>query len=191
MWGRNQILEYIKENLKESRYIHTLGVAQSAIELAKINNVNQDRVEVAALIHDCAKNMPVDEMYRILEENNYEIDEVMKASPQLLHGKVGAIIGNTIMGIEDEEILSAVEFHTTGKKDMTTIEKIIYIADYIEPNRNYPGIEFLRKTTFEDLNEGVLQGLSNTITYVVKNGLLIHPLSVEARNYLIQEKSNS
>lgn len=190
MWSKIEILQYIKENLKESRYIHTLGVAQCAIQLAKINDVNQDRAEVAALIHDCAKNMSTEQMYKLLEESNYEVDDVMKCSPQLLHGKVGAIIANTLMEIEDEEILSSVEFHTTGRKNMTTLEKIIYIADYIEPNRNYPGIEVLRKTTFDNLNEGVLQGLSNTITYVVKNGLMIHPLSVEARNYLIKEKNN-
>ncbi|WP_315108551.1 bis(5'-nucleosyl)-tetraphosphatase (symmetrical) YqeK [Clostridium intestinale] len=185
MWSNEEILEYLKENLKESRYEHTLGVVKTAKALAKINGVEEEKAELAALIHDSAKNMHINSMKKMLEENFEQIDDIEEKTPQLLHGKVAAIIGKNIMGIEDEEVLSAAAYHTTGKGNMTLLEKIIYIADYIEPNRVYPGVEELRKLTFEDLDKGVIVGLNNTINYILKQGGLIHPNTVEARNYLI------
>lgn len=185
MWSNEEILEYLKENLKESRYEHTLGVVKTAKALAKINGVEEEKAELAALIHDSAKNMNINSMKKMLEENFEQIDDIEEKTPQLLHGKVAAIIGKNIMGIEDEEVLSAAAYHTTGKGNMTLLEKIIYIADYIEPNRVYPGVEELRKLTFEDLDKGVIVGLNNTINYILKQGGLIHPNTIEARNYLI------
>ncbi|WP_326511544.1 bis(5'-nucleosyl)-tetraphosphatase (symmetrical) YqeK [Clostridium intestinale] len=185
MWSNEEILQYLRENLKESRYEHTLGVVKTAKALAKINGVEEEKAELAALIHDSAKNMHINSMKKMLEENFEQIDDIEEKTPQLLHGKVAAIIGRNIMGIEDEEVLSAAAYHTTGKKNMTLLEKIIYIADYIEPNRVYPGVEELRKLTFEDLDKGVIVGLNNTINYILKQGGLIHPNTIEARNYLI------
>lgn len=185
MWSNEEILKYLRENLKDSRYKHTLGVVETAKALAKINNVEESKAELASLIHDSAKNMHIDSMKKILEENSQEIDDIEEKAPQLLHGKVGALIGKNIMGIEDEEVLSAAAYHTTGKKDMTLLEKIIYIADYIEPNRVYPGVEELRQLAFEDLDKGVIGGIDNTIKYILKQGGLIHPNTIEARNYLI------
>lgn len=185
MWSNEEILQYLRENLKESRYEHTLGVVKTAKALAKINGVEEEKAELAALIHDSAKNMHINSMKKMLVENFEQIDDIEEKTPQLLHGKVAAIIGKTIMGIEDEEVLSAAAYHTTGKGNMTLLEKIIYIADYIEPNRVYPGVEELRKLTFEDLDKGVIVGLNNTINYILKQGGLIHPNTIEARNYLI------
>lgn len=185
MWSNEEILQYLRENLKESRYEHTLGVVKTAKALAKINGVEEEKAELAALIHDSAKNMHINSMKKMLEENFEQIDDIEEKTPQLLHGKVAAIIGKNIMGIEDEEVLSAAAYHTTGKGNMTLLEKIIYIADYIEPNRVYPGVEELRKLTFEDLDKGVIVGLNNTINYILKQGGLIHPNTIEARNYLI------
>lgn len=185
MWSNEEILQYLRENLKESRYEHTLGVVKTAKALAKINGVEEEKAELAALIHDSAKNMHINSMKKMLVENFEQIDDIEEKTPQLLHGKVAAIIGKNIMGIEDEEVLSAAAYHTTGKRNMTLLEKIIYIADYIEPNRVYPGVEELRKLTFEDLDKGVIVGLNNTINYILKQGGLIHPNTIEARNYLI------
>ncbi|MBL4934035.1 bis(5'-nucleosyl)-tetraphosphatase (symmetrical) YqeK [Clostridium paridis] len=185
MWSKEQILQHLKENLKESRYNHTLGVVDMAKRLADINGVDQERAELAALIHDCAKNLHIDELFKILQDNSIEVDEIERISPQLLHGKVGAVLGEKLMNISDKEILSAVKYHTTGKANMSTLEKIIYIADYIEPNRNFDGVDKLREITIENLDRGVLGGIDNTLVYIIKNGGLIHPNTVEARNYLI------
>lgn len=190
MWSKDEIINYLKGNLKESRYIHTMGVVECAVKLAELNNIDPKRSETAALIHDAAKYMDIEKQKEMIKEHGYDIDEVMEESPQLLHGVTASILGKDMMGIEDDDLLSAVRYHTTGKRNMTTLEKIIYIADYIEPNRDFPGVDEIRKITFENLDEGVLKGLSNSIIYVVKNGNMIHPLSLEARNYLIKQFNN-
>ncbi|SHE65727.1 bis(5'-nucleosyl)-tetraphosphatase (symmetrical) YqeK [Clostridium fallax] len=191
MWTLEEIDNYLKENLKENRYKHTLGVIETAKKLAIINNEDEKKAEIAALIHDCAKNFTIEKSLQILKEENIEVDEICKESPQLLHGIVGAIVGEKIFGIKDKGILNAVKYHTTGNINMTTLEKIIYIADYIEPSRDFEGIERLRELTFSDLNKGVLKGLENTIKFVIDCEQLIHPLTIEARNYmLLQEKNN-
>ena len=125
---------------------------------------------------------------KILEEHGYELDEITLKSPQVLHGFVGAIVAKEKFGIEDEMVLDAVKYHTLAKRDMSTLEKIIYIADYIEPGRDFPGVEELREITREDLDKGVLKGLENTILFVIKQGNLIHPLTIEARNFLIMQE---
>ncbi|MEQ8197112.1 MAG: bis(5'-nucleosyl)-tetraphosphatase (symmetrical) YqeK [Clostridiaceae bacterium] len=185
MWSKEQILQYLKANLKEARFKHTLGVAITAVQLAEANNEDKERTEIAALLHDAAKNLSEEELCRILEENSLYIDEIERRVPELLHGKVAAVLGKKIMGIHDEEILSAVACHTTGKRNMTTLEKIIYIADTIEPGRYFRGIDELRELTFKSLDEGVLKGIDNTVKYIIRNGGLIHPQTIDARNYLI------
>lgn len=188
MWSNDEIINYLKENLKEGRFNHTLGVAETAKTLAKLNNVDEKRAELGALLHDCAKNMMVSELIRILEENSQEIDEIEKRVPELLHAKVGAIVARETMGIEDEEVLSSVVYHTTGKKNMTTLEKIIFIADYIEPNRVFPGVEETRILTFKDLDKGVLAAIDNSLKFIITNGGLVHPYTIEARNFLLMEQ---
>ncbi|ELC8442017.1 bis(5'-nucleosyl)-tetraphosphatase (symmetrical) YqeK [Clostridium perfringens] len=189
MWSLEEINNYIKETLKGSRYSHTLGVVETAKELAKINGESVQNAELAALIHDVAKYVPVEEQIKILEDKGYELDEITINSPQVLHGFVGAIIAKEKFGIEDEEILDAVKYHTLAKKNMSNLEKIIYIADYIEPGRDFPGVQELREITRENLDEGVLKGLENTILFVIKQGNLIHPLTIEARNFLVMQKN--
>lgn len=188
MWSLEEINNYVKETIKGSRYSHTLGVVETAKELAKINGEDIQKAELAALIHDVAKYIPVEEQVKILEEHGYELDEITLKSPQVLHGFVGAIVAKEKFGIEDEMVLDAVKYHTLAKRDMSTLEKIIYIADYIEPGRDFPGVEELREITREDLDKGVLKGLENTILFVVKQGNLIHPLTIEARNFLIMQE---
>ena len=187
MWDISEIEKYIKDNIKESRYKHTLGVIETAKKLANINGVDENKAHLAALMHDSAKNMPSEKMIEILNEENIKLDLVSKESPQILHGKVGAIIAKKVFEIEDEDILNAIEYHTTGRSNMSTLEKIVYIADYIEPNRNYPGVDELREITFEDLDKGVLKGLDNTLIFVIKEENLIHPLTIEARNFMLLE----
>lgn len=190
MWSYAQIDDYLRKNLKESRYVHTLGVVQSACSLAKINRVDEEKTKIAALIHDAAKNMKIDEQYRILRDSNVHMDIISENSPQILHGWVAAILAKDLMGVADKEIISAIKYHTTARRSMSKLEKIIYIADYIEPNRDYPGVEELRKATFSNLDKGLLMGIDNTITFVIKQGQLVHPLTIDARNYLILEMRN-
>lgn len=190
MWTEDKIHDYLKKNINEARYIHTLGVAETAIKLAKMNNVDEEKAKIAALIHDMAKCMPKDKQFEILKNNGVKMDKYLLNSPQILHGAVGAILAKEIMGIEDIDILNAVKYHTTGKENMTTLEKIIYIADYVEPNRKYEGVDKIREVVFKDLDNGVFMGIENTMLHLLKERQLIHIDTINARNYLLLEIKN-
>ncbi|MGL5634020.1 MAG: bis(5'-nucleosyl)-tetraphosphatase (symmetrical) YqeK [Sarcina sp.] len=181
---------YLKENLSDKRYKHVLGVAETSVKLARLYGADEEKAKIAALAHDIAKELSIEKQKEILQTHNFEISYIDEASPQVLHSFVGSVLFAELFDFDDEEVLSAIDFHTTGRGDMSLLEKIIYIADYIEPTRNYPGVEELRKITFEDLDKGVLQGLNNTIKLVVDKNLVIHPLTIEARNYLLIELNN-
>ncbi len=190
MWTEDKIHDYLKKNINEARYIHTLGVVETAIKLSKMNNVDEEKAKIAALIHDMAKCMPKDKQFEILKNNGVKMDKYLLNSPQILHGAVGAILAKEIMGIEDIDILNAVKYHTTGKENMTTLEKIIYIADYVEPNRKYEGVDKIREVVFKDLDNGVFMGIENTMLHLLKERQLIHIDTINARNYLLLEIKN-
>ena len=188
MWDEKQMEEYLNSNLKESRYKHSLSVRGTAVELAQKYGEDEFKARLAGLVHDCAKNMNHEEIMAIVEENGYNIDMVSRNNPELLHGLAGAIIAKNVMGIEDEDILNSIAYHTTGRKSMSLLEKIIYIADYVEPLRNFPGVDKLRETVYRDLDEGLLLAFNNTIAYVMSLGQLLHSDTIDARNYIIIEK---
>jgi len=177
--------EILKKRLDKNRYMHSLGVSETAKELAVRNNMNPTDAYLAGILHDYAKNLSGEELLKIAQENNLIIDEVELKTPQLLHGPVGAYLIKKELGITNQKILNAIRYHTTACPDMDILTKIIYIADLIEPNRDFPEVDYLRKVTYEDLNSGILQGLNNTLQYVLENNQLIHGLSVQARNWLI------
>lgn len=185
MWNEEQIIEYLKEKLKKNRYEHSLGVRDTAIKLAEIYNADVKKARAAGLVHDCAKYMSDEEILSIAEQNDIYIDEVSRVNPQLLHGSIAAVIAKNIMGIYDEEILNAVKYHTTGKKNMSSLEKIVYISDYIEPLRDFPGVEDLRKKAFTDLDGAMLDAFNNTIKVVIIRNQLLHVNTIQGRNYLI------
>ena len=114
-----------------------------------------------------------------------QLDEIYLHNPSILHGLVGSIIAREVMGIKDEDILSAIRYHTTGRKNMSILEKIIYIADYIEPLRKFNGVEELRSLSKMNLDEAVIQSLENTIKYVISQNGLLHTDTIDARNYLL------
>lgn len=185
MWNEEQIIEYLKEKLKKSRYEHSLSVRNTAIKMAKIYNADVEKAGTAGLVHDCAKYMSNGQILSIAEQNGMEVDEVARANPQLLHGSIAAVIAKNIMGICDEDILSAVKYHTTGKKNMNILEKIVYISDYIEPLRDFPGVEELREKALTDLNGALLDAFNNTIKVVISRNQLLHLNTIQGRNYLI------
>ena len=179
-----EIKAYLKENLKESRYIHTLGVAKSAVELAKLNNISLEKAEIAGLAHDVAKNLTLEKMEQIIKENGINLSPVEKNNSQLWHSIIAPIVAKDKLNIEDEEILDAIRWHTTGKEDMSVLVKIIYIADMIEPGRSFEGLEEIRKATFENLDKGVYTGLTHSIKFLIDKDLLIDENTIRARNYL-------
>ena len=176
---------YVKGALTEKRYIHTLGVISVGKKLAAINGVSEEKVEMAALCHDIAKYVSKEDSMKLIEDNNIILSENEKNTPDLWHSIVGPIIAKKEIGIDDEDILSAIRWHTTGKENMTTLEKIIYIADMIEPSRVFDGVEDIRKAVIEDLDKGVIKGMEHTIKYLISKGVPIDINTVKARNYIV------
>lgn len=188
MWNEIEMKEYIKKNLKKERYEHSLGVMDTAVELAKRYSADEEKAKIAGLIHDCAKSMKNDETINLVKKHNYHMDDTYMQFPQLMHGLAGAIVAKAIMGVRDEDILNAITFHTTGREAMSTLDKIIYIADYIEPSRNFNGVEELRRAAFENLNKGLLLCFNSSIKFIIEKGEILHTDTIKARNYIISEE---
>ncbi|KOC55207.1 phosphohydrolase [Clostridium botulinum] len=189
MWAEEKIIGYLKQNLKPKRFEHSIGVRDTAIKLAEIYGESLEKARIAGLVHDCAKNMSDEQILDICSKNEYNIDEVSQNMPSILHGEVGAYIAENIMGIEDKEILDAITYHTTGKENMTLLEKIIYISDYIEPLRDFPGVEDLRGLVYnKELDRALILSFNNTIKYIIDRNQLLHKKTIEARNYMLYNK---
>ncbi|HEY8890368.1 MAG TPA: bis(5'-nucleosyl)-tetraphosphatase (symmetrical) YqeK [Clostridium sp.] len=189
MWNDKEMLNYLQINLKESRLKHSLSVSDTAVTLATIYGQNIEKARIAGLVHDCAKNMTDAQLVKVAIEYKIDIDEIYKQNPSILHGLVGSIIARTVMGILDQDILNAICYHTTGRKNMSILEKIIYIADYIEPLRKFNGVEELRNLSKIDLDAAIIQSLENTIKYVISQKGLLHIDTIDARNYLLSKQS--
>lgn len=169
--------------LKHKRIPHVLGTEQEAIRLAERYGADVEKARVAALLHDCTKKLDMPAQLALCEKYGIELDELERKALKLLHSKTGAAIARDVFGVDDE-IYSAIWYHTTGHADMTKLEKIIYLADYIEPSRDFPGVDTLRKVCYEDLDKGLLLGLEMTIEEMTAMGNPVHRATVEARDWL-------
>lgn len=179
----------LQRRLKRSRFAHSIGVANTAVKLAERFGVDANKAYVAGLLHDCAREFENDELPAQAEIRGIKIGEVERAMPLLLHAYIGAKMIREIYGVDDAEIYQAIWRHTVGAPDMTTLDKIIYFADMIEPNRNYPGVEKLRALSeTAPLDEILLTALSESIIFVVQKNSLVHPETVAARNFLLLNK---
>ena len=174
----------LKKYMDEMRYIHTLGVMYTAAALAMCHGADLEKTQAAGLLHDCAKCIPNQKKLKLCRQYDIPVSETEEKSPHLLHSKLGAFIAREKYHIEDEEILQAIEFHTTGKADMTLIEKIIFVADYIEPNRTKaPNLEKIREAAFADLDFAVYIILRDTLLYLEQEKACLDNQTVVAYNY--------
>ena len=182
----NKIKKALKKELDKDRYEHTLGVMYTSACLAMANDYDMEKAQLAGLLHDCAKCIPNEKKLKICAKNNIPITQVEKDNPFLLHAKVGAFLARVLYEVEDEEILHAISVHTTGAPAMNTLDKIVFIADYIEPKRDKAAnLKEIRKTAFEDLDEALKMILSDTIHYLngSKNDKNIDPMTIETYHY--------
>ena len=188
----NTIIEKLKVELDETRFIHSVNVMETAITLAKKYGIDIDKARYAGILHDCGKNYKREKAKTFIQEIKYNADEIEWRQTQLLHGIIGEYLAKTLYEVNDDDILGAIRWHTTGRAGMTTLEKIIYVADYIEPLRNFEGIENMRRAAYEDLDYCVLLCADSTIKYILRKGVLLHPKTVETRNHsvmLLQNKN--
>lgn len=177
----------LREVMHEKRYEHTLGVVEAAVYLAGKYGANAEDARIAALLHDYAKDFSEEELKNYIRHHKLEADNILMDAYQLLHGKVAAAIAEKDFKIESKDILNAIENHTTGREHMSLLEKIIYLADFIEVGRNYPGADDLRLRAEEDLDKAMLFAFNNTIKYVLEIGKLLHPNTVLARNEVLSK----
>lgn len=184
-----KIKKCLRERQPEGRYQHTLGVVKAACDLAKHNGVSEEKAKIAALLHDYAKDLTEQELKNYIKTHNLKVDQSLIETYQLLHGVVGAHMARMEFQIQDEDVLLAITYHTTGRASMKPLEKIIYLSDFIEENRNFPGVDELRELAYRDLDHGLLQGFNNTIQFLLKTNKVLHCNTVEARNQILRELS--
>lgn len=174
--------------LKPKRMPHVLGTEHEAAVLARRYGADVTSARIAALLHDCTKKLSMEEQLALCEQYGIALDELERKNLKLLHAKTGAAIARDLFGVSDE-IYWAIYWHTTGKADMTKLEKVIYLADYIEPSRDFPGVEKLRRAVHADLEHGLLMALEDSIEEMRQRGNPVHPNTVEARDYLLRGKN--
>ncbi|HWK24381.1 MAG TPA: bis(5'-nucleosyl)-tetraphosphatase (symmetrical) YqeK [Ureibacillus sp.] len=185
---RDKYLSAIKPRMPEKRYIHTIGVMETAISLAKKFGEDELAAETAAILHDIAKYADEEWMRKVVIENGLD-ERLIHWGSEILHGPVGAWIAETEFNINNEDILNAIRFHTTGRAGMSRLEKIIYIADMIEPNRKYDGVETLRNVAYEDLDLAMKACICHSISFLVQTEQQIYPVSIECFNDVISRNA--
>lgn len=185
MFSFEEIQYTVSQWLRPKRFRHTLGVVDSATILAKQYGADVEKARLAALLHDCAKEMPLEDMQALVKSKGYNVDKDMLSNGAILHGLAGMIRAEVEFSIRDRDVLEAIRVHTTGKIGMSTLDKIIFLADYIEPSRDFPGVEELRDMAKTNLNNAVLLGYDTTIRYLLDQHVTIYPLTILGRNDLL------
>lgn len=185
--NKEEALLIVKKHLTAHRFEHTKGVLSTALELGKKRNLSKKKIELASIFHDYAKFRPKAEMRALIKEKELGNDFLQYGS-ELLHAPCGAYWVEHEVGIKDEEVLQAIRYHTTGRPKMTDLEKIIFIADYIEPNRQFPGVEAVRKVAQENLDEACIMALKNTIQFLLTKNQAIYPDTLATYNDFILNK---
>lgn len=191
MYDREDVIKRLSTLIDEKRLSHSIGVSRCAAKLAEQYGADAEKAELAGLVHDCAKCLPYEESIRLCRKYGFEPDSITKANKALLHAPLGALLAEESFQIKDREILNAVACHTTGKQGMTLLEKVICLADYIEDSRQYSGVEDIRAFAWVDINRALLTALELSIRNVMDRGKLLHPITVEARNWLLKEIEDS
>lgn len=186
---RETALSLVKPHLTDHRYQHTLGVMETAIQLAKLYGADPKKAELAAIFHDYAKFRPKEEMKQIILEQRMD-PKLLSFNSELWHAPVGAYLVEKEAGIKDGEILDAIRYHTSGRPSMTLLEKVIYLADYIEPGRQFPGVEDVREMAKENLTDALIASMKNTIVFLLKKNQPVFPDTIETYNHLIINKEN-
>lgn len=184
-----EIKEKLGKKLPDERFEHSVNVMESAVKLAAHYGENPDKAAIAGLLHDCARYLEPEEMLSQCKKLGIEADYVCKENPKLLHDVLGVYFAKTEYDVSDPEILDAIMSHTTGAENMTRLQKIIFLADFIEPGREFKGADELRVLAFEDLDMAVLKALDLTIKFVIKKEQLLHLDTVNARNWLLSKIS--
>lgn len=185
-----EIKEKLESTLTHKRFVHSLGTSDVAGRLAELYGADKRKAEIAGVLHDCAKELTLSEMQKTVEQEGRQVDDAVLKRRALLHGPAGSVLAKTLYGVYDKEIAQAIYFHTTGRPDMTMLEKIVFLSDYIEPSRDFSGVDQLREKAEKNLDEAVMAAYNSTIRYLLDSDEYIYELTFLARNDLILKKEN-
>lgn len=187
-YNMDYMKEIVKENLDAIRYEHTMGVMYTAAAMTMRYDVDLQKALVAGLLHDCAKCISTNEKISLCEEHGIIISESERKNPSLLHAKLGAFFAEEKYGVKENDILEAITYHTTGRPKMTLLDKIVFIADYIEPNRaQAPHLDQIRKLAFEDIDACLYMILEDTLAYLQTKSEVIDPMTEQTYLYYKKE----
>ena len=181
---RIALIKELESELAYGRFVHTLDVAATAANLAMCYGADLDKAETAGLLHDCAKCMSLGKMLKVCDKAGTDLSEFERNSVSLLHSKAGAVLAESRYGVRDEDTLNAIRFHTTGRPGMSLLEKIVFVADYIEPGRDSaPNLPQVRKLAYENIDDCVLQILKDTLRYLATTGSAVDPMTQKTYEY--------
>ncbi len=186
-----EIEKYLKSKLTPARYTHVLSVRELALDLAKKYGADLRKVNLAVLLHDCAKWMRTSEQYEAAANHEIQLDEIECHNPSLVHAPVGAMLAVSHFNVDNPEILNAIRIHTTGSGQMTLIDKILYVADFAEPKRNHAEAHSVRELAYQDLDKAVFEVSRYKIEHLLAKGVLIHPHTIDAYNSALQKIGES
>lgn len=187
MYDIDKFKAKLKNEVKESRYEHSLSVMEFSVNLAKHYGIDEEKAKVAGLLHDCAKYKDKDKILQKAKEFDIIVDSDLKNTIKVLHALLGYYVARDEYGVHDEEILLAIKNHALGRENMSDLEKIVFYADFVEPLRTYEEAQKLREYKYEGLTKASYEALNYNLGYLLKEGLYIHPQSLKTRNSLLLE----
>lgn len=185
---RNALLQAVEKELPRSRFEHTLRVAETAVRLADRFGADKEKADLAGILHDYCKYWPDERMRDWILRHHLPAD-LLHYNKELWHAPVGAEAVRECLGVTDSEVLDAIRYHTTGRPNMTRLEQVVFLADYIEPGRRFPGVDKVRTAAESDLDRAVLMALDNTIRFLIDRGQKVYPLTLLARNDMLERVS--
>ncbi len=186
MFELEKVLEFLRENLDDFRYGHSIRVMETAVELARIHGVDEEKAQMAGILHDSGKWKSREKTLQKVQDWGIILSEEERAEYNLVHGALSTYIAKNIFGIEDADVLNAIKNHITGRSAMSDLEKIVYIADMIEPARNYEFIDDFRAMAKVDLDRAMYEILNENLAHLIRNDRYIAGSSLEARNYYLK-----
>jgi predicted HD superfamily hydrolase involved in NAD metabolism len=190
-WNSHKITDlrlWLQDRVPPERFLHTEGVARMAASLAEKNGISVTRAVVAAYLHDCAKHQTVGQAAKILRDTPFQMDVVEKRIRGLWHCSVGAALAYKVWKVRDREILNAVRWHALGGADMGPLTQVLFVADYVEPNRRFKGVAKVRRIALKNLRQAVSVKCAGVLTYLVQHEMLVHPRLIETWNAFTELK---
>lgn len=185
MYNKESVILFLKDHLKESRFEHSLRVMEYSIKLAKIHGVDEYKAEIAGLLHDCGKWISKEDMIRRLEKSKIRLEDELAVDFNLVHALLGEVIAREEFGIYDNDVLDAIKFHITGRSNMSDLEKVVFLADKLEPMRDYPRVDEFREYAKTNMDKAILEVMNDTIKLLIDKREYISHDTIDARNDLL------